>query len=254
MKALVYSDGDILEIKEIPVPKPGKGEALIRVEACGICGSEIETFKSHSSRRTPPLVLGHEFCGIVEEVNDGASDLKAGETVVVNSVISCRGCFPCKRGDTHLCANREIFGMHRPGAIAEFVIAPTDHIYRRPKTLAPVKTALTEPMANAVHVMNLLQYMDNPTVVVIGAGAIGLMVLQGAIVLKNARVLVSDINEFRLEEAKKLGAEVVVNAQKENVSELCLDFAGSDGVDLCVDAVGATETKRQSLDILRPGG
>lgn len=254
MRALVYSDWGVLKVKEVPTPKIKNNEALVRVEACGICGSELETFKSRSPRRTPPLILGHEFCGIIESVGDRAIGLKPGQKAVINSVISCGKCYPCLRGDTHLCTSRQVFGMHRPGAIAEYVAAPADHIYSRPETLPPVLGALAEPLANGVHVMNILPKIDNPSIAVIGAGAIGLMALQAALALRKARILVADINDERLLEAKKLGAETTINPKSANLIKACIEFSAADGLDICIDAVGASETKRQSLAAVRPGG
>ena len=254
MKAFVYSDWGVLEVKDVPVPTIGKGEALVRVEACGICGSELEAFKSRSPRRTPPLILGHEFCGVIESLGERETDLHPAQKVIVNSVVSCGKCHPCLRGDTHLCRRRQVFGMDRPGAIAEFVAAPIDNIYPRPENLSPVLGALTEPLANGVHVMNLLPEIHKPTVAIIGAGAIGLMALQAAIALRSARVLVADVKEARLQEARKLGAELTINPKSAALVEACLEFSGADGVDMCIDAVGTAGTKRQSIAVVRPAG
>ena len=245
MKALVYSDWGVIEVKDVPMPEPEEGEVLVRVEACGICGSELETFKSRSPRRTPPLILGHEFCGVIEG---------SGRRVIVNSVIPCGKCHPCLRGEENLCSARQLFGMNRPGAIAEFVAVPAEYTYPRPESLDPVLGALGEPLVNGVHVMNLLPDIQKPTMAIIGAGTLGLLALQAAIALRGARVLVADVKEARLEEARKLGAELTINPKSGDLVKTCLEFSGADGVDICIDAVGAGQTKRQSVKAVRPGG
>ncbi|NQU76145.1 MAG: alcohol dehydrogenase catalytic domain-containing protein [Planctomycetes bacterium] len=255
MKAFVYSDWSTVEVKNVDVPAGRENEAIIRVEACGICGSELEAFRTRSPRRTPPLILGHEFCGVIHSINGSNTALQVGQKVAVNSVISCGKCLPCSRGDKHLCTSRQVFGMNRPGAMAEFVAAPTDHIYPIPESLDPVLAALAEPLANGVHVVNLMpQGEKKPVAAIIGAGTIGLMSLQAAVALRNARVLVADLNESRLEEARKLGAEATVNPMTTDLVNACREFSGADGVDMAIDAVGAAQSRCQSLSVLRPGG
>jgi len=254
MKALVYSDWGIVEIKDVPPPELLPGETIIRVEACGICGSELEAFKFRKLRRTPPLILGHEFCGLIDSIGEGNNNLQVGQRVVGNSVLSCGSCFPCLRGDRHLCSNRQVPGMDRPGAMAEFVSMPLDHIYPCPDTLDPTLAALTEPLVNGIHIMNMAPPSIKPSVAIIGAGPIGLMVLQAAVILKEARILVADVNEARLVIAKELGAEGVVNPTNCDLIKECTEFSGADGVDICIDAVGTGQTKGQSIEVLRPGG
>jgi threonine dehydrogenase-like Zn-dependent dehydrogenase len=125
MRALFYPAFDKLELRDVPPPQPAPGEVLLQVAATGICGSELESFKGRSPRRPPPLIMGHEFCGTVVSVTDGADEHLIGRRFVSNSLVSCGKCPSCERGDTHLCPQRQIFGMHRPGAFAEYVAVPT---------------------------------------------------------------------------------------------------------------------------------
>ena len=254
MKALLYRDWNCLELADVPKPEPSEGEVLVRVEACGICGSEIECVEQRSPRRTPPLILGHEFSGTVEALGTTASRFREGDRVVANSVIPCGNCFSCRRGETNLCHNRTLFGMHRPGACAEFVTAPESVLYPRPKEMDPVLGALAEPAANGVHAMSLLPGHPKRTVFVFGAGIIGLMVLQAARALCNARVAVVDLIATRCALALELGAEKVFDGADDNVVNEAIAFSGVDGVDYAVDAVGAKVTKEQSIEVVRPGG
>jgi threonine dehydrogenase-like Zn-dependent dehydrogenase len=254
VKALVYAVWGVVEVKDVPDPKLLPGELLIRVQACGICGSELEAFSFKKPRRTPPLILGHEFCGVIDTVGKGANGLQEGQRVVGSSVISCGHCHACLRGDRHLCANRQVPGMNRPGGMAELVAMPADHVFPCPDTLDPVTGALTEPLANGIHMMNMAPGGRGLSVAIIGAGTIGLMTLQAAQYLREARVVVSDLDEARLAVALDLGAEEVINPAKRDVVAACVEFSGADGVDLCVDAVGTRETKNQSVQMLRAGG
>ena len=254
MKALLYSDWERLETTDVPKPEPAEGEALIRVEACGLCGSEVECVQTRSPRRTPPLILGHEFTGVVEAVGAGAARFKPGDAVVANSVIPCGACAPCARGDTFLCRDRGLFGMTRPGACAEFVCAPEAVLLPRPEGMDPACAALAEPAANAVHVMRLLPGQPKASVFVFGAGMIGLLVAQAAKAMLGARVGVADLDPGRLEYAVELGADVAVNASEEDAARAAVEFSGADGVDYAVDAAGAAITKKQAVACVRPGG
>ena len=254
MKALLYSDWDEVIVADVPPPVPREDEVLIRVEACGICASEIECVTQRSPRRTPPLILGHEFCGVIAEVGRNVSGRRVGDCVISCSVIPCGTCPPCRRGQTNLCAARRHFGLDRPGACAEFIAAPAAVVHPRPPGMDPVLGALVEPAANGIHVMQLLPGYPRATVFIFGAGVIGLMALQAAQALHNARVAVADLRPARLACAAALGAADTVNPDRADVAAAARAFSGADGPDYVVDAVGSAATKRLSLEIARPGG
>lgn len=254
MKAFVYEDWGKIVVKDVLKPTPGEKEVLLKVTACGICGSELETFKSKSERRIPPLVLGHEFIGIVEECGSGCGHLKKGQAALVNSVISCGSCEYCKTGQTNLCKNREVFGMHRPGAAAEYVIAPVEFVYPVSSDFPIVGGALVEPLANAVHVVELLPNEKEPFIIIYGSGPIGLMILQACKVLLNAEVLMIDLNDNRLSVAEKVGADHVLNSKRESVDDYLSKLGIKNGVDISIDAVGTEHTKKESTAVLKAGG
>ena len=254
MKALVYPDWDQLEIREVAEPTPEPGEVVVRVAAVGICGSELEGFAARSPRRTPPLIMGHEFCGEVASVGEGVSGYHPGDRVVVNSVISCGRCEDCRDGQSHLCRDREVFGMKRPGGFAEFCVVPASTLLPLPEKVSPLQGALVEPLANAVHALSLTRQRFPETVVVIGAGTLGLLVLQVARVAGAFRLVAVDTNEKRLEMAHQLGAEPVFNPRRDDVVTEVRGFTRGRGADLVVDAVGAAETRRVAVAAARPGG
>jgi L-iditol 2-dehydrogenase len=254
MRALHYPAFDRLEIRDVADTPPRPDEVRLQVAACGICGSELESFKHHSLRRPPPLVMGHEFCGTIAETGAEVRDWKTGARVVSNSLVPCGRCVRCRRGDTHLCAERQIFGMHRPGAFAEFVNVPARCLIPWPENLPAEAAALAEPLANGIHVTRLTQHLPAATALVIGAGPIGLFCQQALQVLRGARVYVADLSPERLAVAQHLGAVRVINPREEDVAKLMLAETAGEGVDLTVDAVGGAITKKTSLEALRPGG
>ena len=254
MKALYYPAFDKLEVRSMPVPQPEPNEVLLRVAACGLCGSELETFKHHSPRRMPPLVMGHEFCGTVESTGLNVDPALAGQRVISNALVPCGHCRRCRRGDSHLCAQRQIFGMHRSGAFAEYVTVPKDMLLPWPEGLPAKAACLTEPLANGVHVTNLTRHLPVKTALVIGAGSIGLMCLQALRALRDASVMVCDLSPGRLTVAAKLGATRVVCSKDVDVADEALAWTDGEGVDLVVDAAGTAVTKSLSLAALRPGG
>lgn len=254
MKTLLYPAYDRLEIAEAPDPQPGEGELLLRVSACGICGSELEAFRNRSPRRVPPLVLGHEFCGEVVDTGRGVSSFKIGERVVSHSLIGCGECVRCRRGEVNLCANRQIFGMQRLGAFAEFVTAPEKAVVAWPDSLPAEAASLAEVLANGVHVVGLSKRLNPRKVLIFGAGPIGLMTQQAFQVLTDADLMVSEIIPERLATATKLGAKLAVNPNQDNLQSAVLDWTDGEGADVVVDAVGLSITKQQSLPATRPGG
>jgi threonine dehydrogenase-like Zn-dependent dehydrogenase len=254
MLVLRYPEFERLEIAQAEPAPLRPDEVKLRVAACGICGSELESFKNRSPRRPPPLVMGHEFCGTIAETGAAVREWKSGTRVVSNSLVPCGQCVRCARGDTHLCASRQIFGMHRPGAFAEYVNVPARCLIPWPDHLPAAAAALAEPLANGLHVVNVSRHLPAATVLVIGAGPIGLFCQQAMQVQRGARVFVADLSAERLAVAKRLGAARVINPREEDVTKVISAETGGEGADLTVDAVGSGLTKKVSLEALRPGG
>lgn len=254
MKALLYPAHDKIELGEWQKPTLASGEVMMKVAACGLCGSELEAFRNHSPRRVPPLVLGHEFCGEIVERGPNVNGFAVGQKVVSNSLVACHDCVRCKRGDTHLCAKRQIFGMNRLGAFGQYVNVPSHCLIHWPDGLAAEAACLAEPLANGVHVAGRLKSFDPRTVLVFGAGPIGLCCQQVAQVSLGAKTIVADIHDARLTAAKECGAHTVVNTRIEDLLKIVQDMTGGEGVDAVVDAAGVEITKKLSLQTLRPGG
>jgi threonine dehydrogenase-like Zn-dependent dehydrogenase len=254
MRALYYPEWGKLEIRELPRPSLAEGEVLVRVSNCGICGSELETFKTRNARRTPPLIMGHEFCGVVEEVRGIRGNWVEGNKVIVHALIHCGRCAPCIRGDTNLCVNRQLFGMHRPGAFAEYVAVPERVLIPCPRNMSSATAVFAEPLANGLNAMRQGPAIRKSRVVIIGAGPIGLMCVLAAKHVYKSVVVVSDLVPERLEAARLLGADLTVNASLQDLESEVRNYWGDDRAEFVIDAVGGVETKPLSLDLVEPGG
>jgi len=187
-------------------------------------------------------------------VGQGVTGLKPGDRVVASSVVPCGQCTECRRGATHLCPQRQIFGMNRPGAFAERVAVPAAVAFPLPERVGPLEGALVEPLANAVHVWSLLDQRFPETVAVIGCGTIGLMALQVARAGGALTLIAVDINTARLEMAHAVGAEPALNPGRQDVAAELRQLTRGRGVDVVIDAVGAAATRRAAVELVRPGG
>lgn len=254
MKALYYPAYSELILADLPIPAYQPNEVLVRVKACGICGSELETFKSKSLRRIPPLIMGHEFCGIINSIGSDVNGFVKGNVVVSNSIVSCGRCTSCREGKTNLCSQRQVFGMHRNGAFGMYVNVPATALINMPADVDPRHACITEPLANGVHLVKLTQHIDIKNVMIIGAGPIGLMAQQAFSALRKVKTIVADIREERIQVAKSIGATAVINPLKENVADAIKIITDGTALDLVIDAVGSPDTNKLALDMVKPGG
>jgi len=254
MKALFYPDWGKLEIADVPQPTLSEQEVLLRVSNCGVCGSELETFRAQTRRRTPPLIMGHEFCGYIEEVRGPKSNWTEGQRVIAHALVHCGRCTPCLRRDTNLCVNRQIFGMHRPGAFAEYVAVPQQVLIPWPEGLPGTTAVLAEPLANGINVMRQSPAGRKSRVLVIGAGPIGLMCVFAAKQLHGSSVVVSDMIPERLNAARILGADKTVNIGLQDLLQETKEYWSGNAPELVIDAVGSAKTKLLSLELVENGG
>ena len=250
MKSLVWTGPRQMEMQEGPRPVPKKGEVLLRVSLAGICGSELSGYLGENSLRKPPLVMGHEFSGSIIECGEGVNDWQEGQLVTVNPLVTCGECRYCKNGLQPLCPARWIVGIHRPGAFAEYVIVPQNACYA---IQDEIQGALVEPLACAVRANMQARIELNDTVLVTGAGIIGLMALRVAKELGASRLLCVDTNEARLEKSRIWGATHTLNPRQQSVVDFVQQTFPA-GVDRVIDAVGLPQTRRDGIAAVRPGG
>lgn len=246
MKALVYTGTQEVQYKEQPAPaSPKNGEVLINVDACGLCGSDMHAYHGLDARRVPPLILGHEATGVIQNGD------RSGERVIVNPLISCGQCIDCLSGRTNLCVERELIGMRLAGAFAEQLVIPETNLLTMPADMDIAQASLTEPTAVSLHCVTMAERVLNRPIsearaVVIGAGAIGVL---AALVLKSkgcANVYLGDTNALRRETAARYDFGHVydpLSAEPEHGS-----------FDLVIDAVGSGKTRQSSSRLARAGG
>ncbi|MGB6131633.1 MAG: galactitol-1-phosphate 5-dehydrogenase [Acidobacteriaceae bacterium] len=258
MKALVLHQYRELELTEVPAPSPGSDEVLIRIAACGICGSDVHGYDGSSGRRIPPIVMGHEAAGTVAATGANATAFRVGDRVTFDSTISCGNCPFCRRGEINLCDRREVIGVscqdyRRDGAFAEFIALPQRVLYRLPEQMTFAEAAMLEAVSVALHAVKVSEVSRGESALVVGAGMIGLLTLQALRSAGCGRVLIADIDATRLRLAETLGATETLCLSGE---DLCREIArrtGS-GVDAAFEAVGRNETVQAAIQSVRKGG
>jgi L-iditol 2-dehydrogenase len=258
MKALLLSQYKKLEMVTLPDPTPGQDEVLVRVAACGICGSDVHGYDGSSGRRIPPIIMGHEAAGTIAALGDGVTGFSKGDRVTFDSTIFCGTCANCRRGEVNLCDHRQVLGVsctefRRPGAFADYVAVPARILYRLPENLSFAEAALLEAASVALHGVSLAQVSAGTTALVLGAGMIGLLTLQALRAGGCSRIFVSDLDSTRLRLAEDVGATAVLSS-KGDVVEQVMALTGGIGVDVAIEAVGRNETVKVSIESVRKGG
>ena len=244
MKALVYTKPNEVTYRDEPDPHPAPGEVLIRVDAVGICGSDMHAYHGKDPRRNPPLILGHELAG---EILDGPGK---GGRVTVNPLITCGRCDYCVQGRDNLCSDRTMIGMTRPGGFAEYVTTAAASVIELPDGMSARAAALTEPAATALHALGVaMRAAARPVpesgVLVIGAGAVGLLTALLARGYGCREVRLAETNPLRRASAERAGFTVLDPAS---------GGTAQNSMDLVVDAVGAAATRDAALAAVKPGG
>jgi L-iditol 2-dehydrogenase len=254
MKAAVWHGGKHVRIEEVPDPEVNTDEVLVRVKSAGICGSDAHAFEGKSKRRVPPLILGHEFSGVVADVGTGVLGFQNGDRVVVEPIISCGACERCSNGRTNICLEIRFIGLHVPGAFAEYVAVPARKCYKLPDSVSFDEAALVEPLSVATHAVNMTPTKVGDNLLVIGSGVVGLMILQVARLGISGSIFVSDLIDYKLDLAKRLGANAIIHSGREDVSKRVRELTKGRGVDAVIEAVGVQDTLQQALTLVKKGG
>lgn len=259
MKALLLVEPGHLEIAQVADPEPGPHDVVVAVRACGICGSDIHGLDGSTGRRRPPLVMGHEAAGVVHQVGSAVAQYRPGDRVTFDSTVYCGRCAACRAGRINLCHDRRVLGVscdeyRRDGAMAEFVAVPERIIYPLPESVSFDEAALVEPLSVALHAVRRLRLELGATALVVGAGVIGLLVVQ---LLRQAgcgRVFAADLDEARLELAGRFGAIPIHTSNDTDPAEVLAEVRCERGADVVVEAVGLDPTVRLAIDCVAKGG
>lgn len=254
MKQAVLTAPKTFEIREVEKPVPAKGEALLKVKAVGICGSDIHAYHGKHPFMTCPIVLGHEATGEVVELGEGVDNVAIGDRVIMRPQDVCGECHMCKEGRYNICKSLKVLGCQETGASSDYYAVNAELLYKIPDSLAYDVATVVEPLAVGVHaVKRPIGGVKGKNVVVIGAGTIGNVVAQSAKGLGAKKVMITDVSEFKLNMAKKCGVDITVNVAKEDIFKVIEDNYGVDGVDVVFECSANDNALNQALEYARKG-
>ena len=259
MKALLLTAPSRLEFVDFPEPQPADGEVVVKVHACGICGSDIHGWDGSSGRRNAPLIMGHEASGEIVATGPSVKKWRAGDRVTFDSTIYCGACAYCRSGQVNLCESRRVVGVSpaeykQHGAFAERLAIPERILYRLPDTLPYDQAAMVEPVSIAIHAVQRTKIAPNSTAVVIGSGMIGLLVIQALRWAGAKQVVAIDLADNRLALARQLGATHTINSGREDAAATVAKITGGLGAETAFEVVGFTPTLNLAINVVKRGG
>ena len=261
MKALVFKGPGSIKYEEVPTPEPGPDEVRIHPKAVSICGSDTSGYKGGNAMRTPGLIMGHEFAGVIDKLGANVTGLSVGQRVVVYHLLFCGKCRDCREGRENVCINRAIIGTNMPkagpynGAMADYVIAPAKKIIPLPDHVTFNEAAMAEPVSIGLRsIKRVKEGVKGQSVLVYGAGPIGLLTIQCLRAEGAGRIIAVGHDSSRLEMARECGAEVVIDSKTQDEVKIVEELTDSGGVDLVFDCVGIQDTVNNSSKMVRCGG
>lgn len=259
MKSLVLQKYNKFSIQETEVPEVKPGWVLIKVEACGICGSDVHGMDGSTGRRQPPVIMGHEASGTIDHLGQDVQNWKKGDRVTFDSTISCGECFYCLRGEVNLCENRRVLGVscdeyRQDGAFAQYVAVPAHILYAIPDSISFEQAAMIEAVSIAVHATAISSVQENDTALVIGCGMIGLLCIQALKAAGCKKVMAIDQVDEKLVSALQLGADRTFKSNDPDLLNQILNETEGRGSDIVFEVVGIETTVNLAIDFARKGG
>jgi threonine dehydrogenase-like Zn-dependent dehydrogenase len=259
MKALELVEYNHFEYRDVPEPEIAPDEVLVKVEAVGICGSDVHGQDGSTGRRIPPVIMGHEAAGDVTAVGAKVRRFAVGDRVTFDSTIYCGECFYCRRGEINFCENRRVLGVsadeyRQNGALAEYVAVPARSTYHVPDEVSYRHAAMVEPLSIAMHAAEITPHETADTAVVVGVGMIGLLVVQVLRATGYGTIIAVDVDDTKLELAERVGADRVVNSAKEQVWPVVAELTEGRGAATAFDAVGIQGSFDSAISSVRRGG
>jgi threonine 3-dehydrogenase len=243
-------------LADVPVPRPGQGEVLVKIKATSICGTDHHIYiwnEWSQNRIKTPRIMGHEFAGEVVELGPGVTRAKVGDYVSAETHVVCGLCDQCMLGEKHVCQNTSILGVDTDGVFAEYAVVPEENLWYNDPAIPPDVASVQEPLGNAIHSV-MSGETRGKTFAVFGCGPIGLMSIAVAKAVGGTFVAAVDINEYRLDLAKELGADLIVNSMRDNPVAAILDETKGVGVDVVLEMSGAAPVYGQMVKVVRAGG
>lgn len=260
MKAVVYYGPGDIRVDEVPQPKCNSNELLVKVDACAVCGTDLKTFKHGNPRIAPPLTMGHEFTGIVQDVGpDAVGGFQPGDRIVMATSISCGQCYYCQRGWSNLCVDLAPMGFSYPGGMAEWTVIPgralqNGHVIKTPADMPARFAALAEPVSCAVNSLGQCDLQAGDTVLVLGAGPLGLMNASVARGLGAGKILLAEVSSPRLAQAEGFGFDVLVNSAEQDLATVVMSETDGRGADIAIVAAPAAAPQEQAVHLVRKRG
>jgi L-gulonate 5-dehydrogenase len=251
MKAAVFDSAFNLALTERAQPEPGPGEALIRISATGLCAGDLYIYLGKNPYATYPRIGGHEIAGRVARLGPGVEGPSPGTRVVVDPFLCCGRCYPCRVGKRNCCADLRIIGVHREGGFSEFVVAPAAQLYTVPDAVSDLEASFAEPVAIGVQACRRAGVVGTDTLLVLGAGPIGLAIIEVARAY-GSTCYVSDPNRDRLATAESLGARALPSG--EALASAAMEATNSEGFPVVMEATGVAKAMEQTIDLVAAGG
>jgi len=259
MNALIYRGPGDIRLEQLPAPSCGEAEIRVKVDACAVCGTDLKSFLHGNPKITPPRIIGHEFTGIIQTRGGAVSGYAVGERIVMATSVSCGLCAYCQRGWTNLCADMAAMGFQYEGGMAGFVTVPSravrnGHVVKVPQTVKPEHAALAEPLSCCVNAAENCGVAKGDTVVVVGAGPMGIMNALVAREFGAAKIILAEINEAWLRQAEAFGFNRLVNPAKDDLAKVVKRMTRGLGADVCIVAAPAAPPQEQALGLVRKRG
>ncbi len=248
-----------VRVDEIPIPTINREEILIRVEACAVCGSDLKAFKLGNPRLNPPIVMGHEFTGVIAETGKNTIGFNEGERIVMSTSISCGKCLYCRKGWTNLCVDLAPMGFRYDGGMAEYMVIPeraikNGHLVKVPDTLKPEYAALAEPLSCAVNSVEQCEIEKGDTVLIMGAGPMGILNACAAKHAGAGKIIMTELNELRLKQAGNFHIDILVHPGEEDLKTIVLEETKGYGADVVIVAAPAPSPQEEALSLVRKRG
>ena len=264
MQAVVYRGPGEVAVETVPVPPCGDDEIRVTIDACAVCGTDLKSYVHGNPKVKPPMVIGHEFTGTIENIGSNVNgtaidEFAVGDRIVMATSVSCGECHYCKQGWTNLCVDLAAMGFRYPGGMAEYTIVPAralrnKHVITVPPRIKPEHAALAEPLSCAVNALRNCELAGGSTLVVVGAGPLGIMNAVVARLFGAAKIIMAETNETRLERAAAFGFERLVNPEKEDLARVVKDETGGIGADVVVVAAPAAGPQEDAVNLVRKRG
>ena len=255
MKAWVYHGPEVLRLETVDDVFPKEHEVKVKVKATGICGSDVHGYAGLTGRRVPPMIMGHEFSGVVAELGSGVSSLHVGDHVAPYPLSYCGECEFCRKGMTHICLKKRAFGvLDCNGSMAEYICVPESTAIKIKDETDFALAAMVEPLAVALRGIHHAGDLRGKHVLIVGAGTIGLFVLALARLAHPAKIYISDLSDHRLAVARQLGADLVIRSDQQDVPLVVRENTNGLGADISIECVGISPTAQQTIASLKQGG